>query len=113
MPYIEDRGGHDFNGLDPWKGYPVAIVEKVLDICEMHLPWRRCRHEIGPETRFLPRIDTGSIASSMLPSLDLCSTEDVEIVLEIEKEFCLTISDKDAQSIETVGQLVQFVKDRL
>lgn len=34
MPYIEDRGGLDFYGDNPWKGYPVTIVERVLRICE-------------------------------------------------------------------------------
>ncbi len=111
MPYVEDRGGQDFDGLDPWKGYPVAIVERVLPLCEAYGPWRPTL-AIGPETRFFPVAMDRRIDHPFLPSLDLISMDDVELVIEVEKAFSISISDEDAQSIETVGQLIPFVKDR-
>lgn len=32
MPYVDDRGGIAFDGDNPWKGYPVAIVERIREI---------------------------------------------------------------------------------
>ncbi len=95
MPYIEDRGGLDLDGKDPWKGYPVAIVERVLPLCRTILGRRALA--FGPDSRFVTGWD----------SLEL-----VELVMAIEDEFSIMMFDEDAQSIETVGQLIQYVKDR-
>ena len=54
----------------------------------------------------------GRLESRFLQSLDLDSLDDVVLVLEIEEAFSISIRDEEAQSIETVGQLIQFVKDR-
>jgi len=47
-----------------------------------------------------------------LVSLDLASLDVVDIVLEIELEFTITIPDEDAHSSGTVGELIPYVKDR-
>jgi len=41
-------------------------------------------------------------------SLDL-----VELIMEFEDTFGGTISDEEAQNIETVGQAVEYVKERM
>ena len=97
MPYIEDRGGLDFNGNNPRKGYPVAIVERVLSLVSQQLGVPIDR--LMPETRFVE-------------DLGVDSGDDVELVIGTEEEFSIAISDEDAVQIITVGQLVQCVKDR-
>lgn len=37
----------------------------------------------------------------------------VELVMEIEEEFAIDFPDRDAEKIQTVGQLVDYVVDRL
>lgn len=114
MPYVEDRGGLDFDGKDPWKGYPAAIVGRVMQYCDDLRP-RRAIGEITPDTRFYP-LRSGQRPDPTAPcldSLDLDSLDDVELVIEIEKEFSISIPDADAQTLETVGQLILYVKDRI
>ncbi|MDY7079986.1 MAG: acyl carrier protein [Chloroflexota bacterium] len=41
-------------------------------------------------------------------SLDL-----VELIMELEEQFGGTISDEEAQQIKTVGQVVQYVEQRM
>jgi acyl carrier protein len=38
------------------------------------------------------------------------SLEMVELILEFEKEFNLSISDEDAEKINTVGQAVEYLE---
>ena len=110
MPFVEDRGGLDLGGKNPsWKGYPVAIVERVLRILDKYKPSPDVR-EIGSNTRFYPfaPVSTGSF----LDLLDMDSLDDVELMIAIEEEFAIAIPDAHAQSISTVGQLILYVKDR-
>ena len=39
------------------------------------------------------------------------SLDMAELVIDLEEEFNITISDEDAQTIETVGQAIQYVKE--
>jgi len=56
--------------------------------------------EVTPDARF--REDLGA------DSLDL-----VELIMEFEDSFGGTISDEEAQQIETVGQAVDYVEQRM
>ncbi len=96
MPYVEDPGGLDFDGKGPWKGFPADLVARILHSCEAILG--RDRSRLRPDSRF---VETG------WESLEL-----VELVMAIEQEFSFRISDAEAERISTIGQLVQFVKDR-
>jgi acyl carrier protein len=59
---------------------------------------------------------TGVRKSEITPNIDLkkdLKTDDldqVELVMEIEDTFELTISDEDAESWHTVGQVIQYVR---
>jgi len=55
--------------------------------------------EVTPEASF--RDDLGA------DSLDV-----VELVMELEDEFDLEISDEDAEKIRTVGEVVEYIKSR-
>jgi acyl carrier protein len=56
--------------------------------------------KVTPEARF--REDLGA------DSLDL-----VELIMEFEEQFSETIPDEDAQKITTVGQVVDYVEQRM
>ena len=45
--------------------------------------------------------------------LDADSLDTVELVMALEEAFGLEISDEDAQQIHTVGDVVQYVEQKL
>jgi acyl carrier protein len=57
-------------------------------------------------------IDEGQIteAASFQADLDADSLDLVELIMELEDQFGVKISDEDAQGIQTVGQAVDFIE---
>jgi acyl carrier protein len=48
--------------------------------------------------------------ASFKDDLDADSLDIVELVMELEDEFNLEISDEDAEKIQTVGDVVSYIK---
>ena len=48
-------------------------------------------------------------AASFQEDLDADSLDLVELIMELEDQFDIKISDEDAQKIQTVGQAVDYV----
>ncbi|MBN2582146.1 MAG: acyl carrier protein [Planctomycetes bacterium] len=72
-----------------------SIEERVTSIVAEQMGVDKS--QIIPETSFVN--DLGA------DSLDV-----VELVMELEDEFDISISDEDAEKIQTVGQAVDYIK---
>ncbi|MNJ05850.1 Acyl carrier protein [compost metagenome] len=51
-----------------------------------------------------------TLEASFKDDLGADSLDVVELVMELEDEFDMEISDEDAEKIATVGQVVEYIK---
>lgn len=60
-------------------------------------------------------VEEGQIneAASFTNDLGADSLDTVELVMEFEKEFDLTIADEDAEKITTVGDAISYITENL
>ncbi len=75
----------------------MAVEDKIKDLIVEHLGVSM--DEVVPEASFID--DLGA------DSLDI-----VELVMAIEEEFGLEISDDDAEKIQTIGDAINYVDER-
>ncbi|MBO8155271.1 MAG: acyl carrier protein [Bacillaceae bacterium] len=54
-----------------------------------------------------------TMEASFKDDLEADSLDVVELVMELEDEFDMEISDEDAEKIETVGDAVEYINSRL
>tara|TARA_B100000686_G_C16337112_1_gene736017 strand:- start:206 stop:451 length:246 start_codon:yes stop_codon:yes gene_type:complete len=59
-------------------------------------------------------VEEGDIneAASFQEDLDADSLDLVELIMELEDQFGVKISDEDAQGIQTVGQAVEYISNK-
>jgi len=76
----------------------MALEERVTDIIVEHL--NVSREEVVPEASFVD--DLGA------DSLDI-----VELVMAMEEEFDVEIPDDDAEKIQTIGDAIAYLKEKL
>lgn len=53
-----------------------------------------------------------TLDASFKDDLGADSLDVVELVMELEDEFDMEISDEDAEKISTVGEVVEYIKSR-
>lgn len=84
---------HEFS----WRIKKVASVqERVIDIVAEQLGVDK--EKVTPETSFVNDLGADSL-------------DTVELVMELEEEFDITIPDDAAEKIQTVGQAVQYIEN--
>ena len=74
------------------------IKEKVIDIVCEQLGVQR--EKVTPETSFINDLGADSL-------------DTVELVMEFEDEFDVNIPDDEAEKIQTVGDAIKFIKERV
>ena len=59
-------------------------------------------------------VDAGKVNndSSFIEDLGADSLDTVELVMALEEEFDVEIPDEDAEKIRTVGEAVNYIKDK-
>ncbi len=58
------------------------------------------REKVTPETAFQNDLGADSL-------------DQVELVMELEEEFDILISDEDAEKIKTVGEAIKYIEEKL
>ncbi len=56
--------------------------------------------------------DKITLETSFVDDLGADSLDAVELVMTVEEEFDITISDEEAQSLQTVGDLVKIIESK-
>jgi acyl carrier protein len=76
----------------------VEIEEKVIQIVGEQLSVDK--NEIARETSFVNDLNADSL-------------DTVELVMELEDEFDLTIPDEEAEKLKTVGEAIDYIQKHL
>jgi acyl carrier protein len=75
----------------------MAVQDKVKSIIVEQLGVKP--EEVNPEASFIDDLGADSL-------------DTVELVMALEEEFGIEISDEDAEKITTVGQAVKYIEEK-
>jgi acyl carrier protein len=75
-----------------------SVPDKVTDIVcdQLGVP----REKVAPETSFINDLGADSL-------------DTVELVMELEEEFDISIPDEDAEKIQTVGEAIKYIQEHV
>ena len=76
----------------------ASVQERVSEIISNQMGV--AKDQVGPETSFVDDLGADSL-------------DTVELVMELEEEFDITIPDEDAEKIQTVGQAVKYIEEHI
>ncbi|MBI2193985.1 MAG: acyl carrier protein [Planctomycetes bacterium] len=74
------------------------IAEKIINIVCTQLDVKR--EQVTPETSFINDLGADSL-------------DTVELIMEIENAFDLSIPDEEAEKIQTVGEAIRYIETHL
>ncbi len=76
----------------------ASVADKVTDIVcdQLGVP----REKVTPETSFINDLGADSL-------------DTVELVMELEEEFDISIPDDDAEKIQTVGEAIKYIEENV
>ena len=72
----------------------ASVAERVIDIVSEQLGVEK--EKVSPETSFVNDLGADSL-------------DTVELVMELEEEFDITIPDDAAENIQTVGHAIEYI----
>ena len=55
---------------------------------------------------------TLTLEASLMKDLEADSLDAVEIIMAIEDEFDIEVSDEDAESFENIGDIVKYIEEK-
>jgi len=73
----------------------ASVAERVMDIVAEQLGFDR--DKITPSTNFVSDLGADSL-------------DQVELIMELEREFDITIPDDSAEKIQTVGEAIEYIE---
>lgn len=57
--------------------------------------------------------DAVTMDAAFIEDLEADSLDIVELIMELEEEYDIEIPDEDAERISTVGEAVEYIKERI
>ncbi|MDC3379489.1 acyl carrier protein [Planctomycetota bacterium] len=76
----------------------ASVADKVTEIVCDQLGVSR--DKVTPETSFINDLGADSL-------------DTVELVMELEEEFDISIPDEDAEKIQTVGEAIKYIQEHV
>jgi acyl carrier protein len=58
-------------------------------------------------------VESITMDTSLMNDLDADSLDAVEIMMELEDEFNLTIPDEDAEKFKNIGDIVRYIENKI
>jgi acyl carrier protein len=80
----------------PGGGFAVSVEERVIEIVSEQMGV--AKDQITRETSFVNDLGADSL-------------DTVELVMEFEEEFDITIPDEEAEKIQSVGQAITYIEE--
>jgi len=77
-------------------GLPVSVEERVIEIVSEQMGV--AKDQVTRETSFVNDLGADSL-------------DTVELVMEFEEEFDITIPDEEAEKIQSVGQAITYIEE--
>ena len=69
--------------------------------------------EIIAEQLGVDDVDSITMETSMIKDLEADSLDAVEIIMELEDEFGISVPDEDAEGFKNIGDIVKYLEENI
>ena len=69
--------------------------------------------EIIGEQLGVEDLDSITMETSMMKDLEADSLDAVEIIMELEDEFGISVPDEDAEGFKSIGDIVNYIEENI